>query len=115
MALSGTPMDNHYPWLIETPEPNLVDGMRRVQNPQTLGPHQSQANVISAFPEESAGQDKIMRPIRPKRERSHGSFFSKSVTSRAERSVIEFVRIAQKDRFLLQEIDKLSQVAVSKG
>ena len=56
-----------------------------------------------------------MRPIRPERERSHGSFFSKSATSRAERSVIEFVRLAQKDRFFLQEIDKLSQVPVSNG
>src|SRR6516162_773990 len=72
-------------------------------------------NSKASPPEESAGQYKIMRPIRPERERSHGSFFSKSATSRAERSVIEFVRLAQKDRFFLQEIDKLSQVPVSNG
>ena len=28
-------MDNHYHWLIETAEPNLVDGMRWVQNTYT--------------------------------------------------------------------------------
>src|SRR5262245_37863652 len=28
-------MDNHYHWLIETPEPNLVEGMRSVENTYT--------------------------------------------------------------------------------
>jgi hypothetical protein len=32
-----------------------------------------------------------------------------------EGSVIEFVRLAQKDRLFLQEIDKLPQVPVSNG